>query len=136
MQYNDAGDGEPLGGGGSANQYIAYVDGPGGSNAISHAPAAAGSSIVTSDSYGGFTSGVWYQIGIVRDGTTVTFYKNGVQLGATKTLATNTSMSMRYFGKESTAGTPYFFQGVLDDVRVYNKALSAAEVLALYNMGK
>jgi hypothetical protein len=30
----------------------------------------------------------------------------------------------------------YNFDGVLDDVRVYNRALTAAEISALYNMGK
>lgn len=29
-----------------------------------------------------------------------------------------------------------YFTGQIDDVRVYNRALSAAEVLTLYNQGK
>ena len=30
----------------------------------------------------------------------------------------------------------YFFNGLIDDVRIYDRALSAAEVQALYNMGQ
>jgi hypothetical protein len=39
-----------------------------------------------------------------------------------------------YIGSINNAGTPeVFFNGSLDDIRIYNKALSADEVLQLYN---
>jgi hypothetical protein len=37
-----------------------------------------------------------------------------------------------YFGKSNWADDPYF-HGVMDDIRIYNRALSEAEIKALYN---
>ena len=39
------------------------------------------------------------------------------------------------FGKGPN-GSTRFFNGLIDDVRIYDRALSAAEVQALYNMGQ
>jgi hypothetical protein len=37
----------------------------------------------------------------------------------------------------NSIGNNYFFNGLIDDVRIYDRALSAAEeVQALYNMGQ
>jgi hypothetical protein len=33
-------------------------------------------------------------------------------------------------------GSDYFFNGTIDDVRIYDRALSAAEVQALYQLGQ
>ncbi len=129
MDYEDAGDGEPIGGASTGNQYAAYVSGPGAAATISYYP---GDVYVTSDAMGPFASGVWNLITIVRNGTSVTFYKNGVQAGSTKTLGANTAMNLRFFGKEGTTST-YYFQGKLSDIRIYNRVLSATEVRKLYD---
>ena len=39
-----------------------------------------------------------------------------------------------YFG--SRGGSSYFFNGSIDDIRIYNRALSAAEIQAIYNATK
>jgi hypothetical protein len=39
-------------------------------------------------------------------------------------------------GKRSYVSSPTPFSGSIDDVRIYNRALSAQEVLQLYNAGK
>ncbi|MDC1006276.1 kelch repeat-containing protein, partial [Opitutales bacterium] len=36
----------------------------------------------------------------------------------------------------NSIGNNYFFNGLIDDVRIYDRALSAAEVQALYNLGQ
>jgi N-acetylneuraminic acid mutarotase len=36
----------------------------------------------------------------------------------------------------NSIGNNYFFNGLIDDVRIYNRALSAEEVQALYNLGQ
>lgn len=38
-----------------------------------------------------------------------------------------------YFGADRQLGAPYFFQGSIDDIRIYNRVLSQSEVTALYN---
>ncbi len=56
------------------------------------------------------------------------FVSSGAAVGATNT----TGMSIGYDDRSSIGGPDPFF-GQIDDVRVYSRALSAAEVLALYN---
>lgn len=82
------------------------------------------------------TAGQWYLVTGVHDATTdtATIYVNGTALG---TQATNASGSLvttagrnLYIGQR-VAGF-YNLGGYMDDVRVYNRALSAADVAALY----
>ncbi|MEK7658496.1 MAG: LamG-like jellyroll fold domain-containing protein, partial [Patescibacteria group bacterium] len=66
----------------------------------------------------------------------ITFYKNGVEKGTANWAGGINSSSNRLF-----IGAAYYtntiakdgFDGAIDDVRIYNKVLSAAEVLGLYN---
>ncbi len=77
----------------------------------------------------------WVQVTAVRSGTTVTMYVNGTSnaSGTVGTPATPTSgLSI---GSNSVTGGQNF-AGSLDDVRIYNRALSAAEVQALYKAGE
>jgi hypothetical protein len=68
----------------------------------------------------------------VKLGVTGKSYLNGSLVGS-QTPATYYSVSETLkIGTESTA----YFSGAIDDVRVYNRALSAQEVKQLYNMGK
>ncbi len=79
--------------------------------------------------------GRWHLITGVYDGTTSFIYVDGVldASGArTNTLSTS--------GENFDVGTDYnkdtYFPGKIDEVRIYNRALSAGEVKQLYNMGK
>ena len=56
------------------------------------------------------------------------FYVNGVLVGTTAGTATITGSdgALRIGGNASSTGE--FFQGMIDEVRVYNRALSAAEI--------
>ncbi|MCF7812827.1 LamG domain-containing protein, partial [Candidatus Gracilibacteria bacterium] len=42
---------------------------------------------------------------------------------------------MCYIGTH-TGGTSYFDEGVLDEIRIYDRALSASEITQLYNLGR
>ncbi|KKL54953.1 hypothetical protein LCGC14_2260240, partial [marine sediment metagenome] len=61
-------------------------------------------------------------------------YLNGVLKGANypprRTLISGGSNSFRI------GGVPYYLDGAVDEVRAYNRALSAAEILNLYNLFK
>jgi Concanavalin A-like lectin/glucanases superfamily len=79
-------------------------------------------------------TGTWYHVAATWDGTTLSLYANGA-LGSTATPGhIPNSTSGRPLSIGSTAGSNYL-NGTLDDVRVYNRALSAAEVAGLYNNG-
>jgi hypothetical protein len=79
------------------------------------------------------TAAQWYFFTGTYDGETVRLYLNGVEVGA-DTAATGTitsySGSMIIGIHANLASNP--FNGVIDDVRVYTRALSADEVRSLY----
>jgi len=68
----------------------------------------------------------------------VTIYYNGQFQTGSISSQLNTvlpGLTPSNIGKGSN-GYTYSFTGLIDDVRVYNRALSAAQVAALYNGGK
>lgn len=76
----------------------------------------------------------WHLVTMTYDGTTRTVYVDGVQqkTGARSLTnpTTNTRMTIGGTAHDS-AFRP--FKGVIDDVRIYDRALSSTEVTALYN---
>src|SRR2546426_10796669 len=69
----------------------------------------------------------WTHLAVTYDGATVRLYVSGVQvssLARTGSLATSTNPLQ--IGGDSIWGQ--YFQGTIDEVRVYNRALSAAEI--------
>jgi len=82
----------------------------------------------------GYALGNWFLIVGTYDGSNVRIYYNGV-IGATVgTLTGNISFSgdSIKIGKQSGGS---FFNGSIDDVRIYNRALTASDVAALYQAG-
>lgn len=88
------------------------------------------------------TTGKWHHVMVTYDSSTPTLYVDGyaqsLATGTGCTLTQNTGAitqdtSALYFG--ARAGTSQFFNGRLDDVRVYNRALTATEVSHLYSAG-
>jgi len=81
------------------------------------------------------TVNTWKHIAATYDGTTIRIYFNGVlenSLPASITIGTNTApMSVGAFYTGSSASR--WYQGTMDDVRVYNRTLSDNEILALYS---
>jgi hypothetical protein len=76
-------------------------------------------------------AGTWYHVSVVMLSGSITFYVNGASIGSgTFTNSTNfTSMSL---GKHSSNGQNAF-EGKLDDLRIYNTALTAAQVQSVYS---
>src|SRR3989344_8061367 len=63
-------------------------------------------------------------------------YVNGVAVGVGTDITGFGSVSGSSRLKMSSNGSQYFFLGSLDDVRIYNRALSATEVYNLYKSGE
>jgi hypothetical protein len=74
-----------------------------------------------------FGSG-WHHIAVAAGGGTIVIYFDGVQVhsrsGSINLSAARVSVGVRHTGNES-------FNGAIDDVRIYNRALTAAEVQTL-----
>jgi len=77
------------------------------------------------------TAGTWYHFVFIKDGSNHIIYKNGVSIGTASSASYYTATGLRFGG----SGTNYANTRNVDDVRVYNKALSSEEVTALYNGG-
>jgi photosystem II stability/assembly factor-like uncharacterized protein len=82
-------------------------------------------------SKGKVSSGSWQHCVWTYDGTTSSVYINGVRdtTGAFIPASVTTDL---YIGRASTLNTADNFKGSIDDIRVYNRALSPAEVVLLY----
>jgi concanavalin A-like lectin/glucanase superfamily protein/immunoglobulin I-set domain protein len=80
------------------------------------------------------TVGKWYHFAVTRSGSTFTFYVNGVQVGTG-----SDSESVPYISAPLTIGMAegqFYFNGMLDEVSIYNRALSSNEVATIYSAGQ
>lgn len=92
-------------------------------------------------STGGFTANTWVQVGITVSSAstaTGTFYINGLPAGVISFSNTfSNSQNLVVIGADkNNSGYSDYASSLIDDVRIYNRALSAAEVRALYNATK
>ena len=74
----------------------------------------------------------WTMVGYTWDGTTITYYSNNVAVATDSlsgTLACSGNNGMFIGAVSATSGR---FNGPLDDVRIYDSALTAAQIDAIY----
>jgi glucose/arabinose dehydrogenase/chitodextrinase len=74
----------------------------------------------------------WTHLAIVFNGTQVQFYVNGA-LVSTKALSATLTARTNIMRMGADASPGQYYKGLLDDVRIYNRALSASEVLTAMN---
>ncbi len=78
------------------------------------------------------TDNVWQQVTVTYDGKDAVMYLNGVSVGSGAFAGPITGNSTNIgIGASHTGSWP--FSGSLDDIRIYNRGLSASEVQSLYN---
>jgi len=83
----------------------------------------------------GFNDNQWHQIAYVVDASGARLYVDGVSrssLGWSGSPGAPSTTQPLQIGRYPNAPPPAFFPGVVDDVRIYGRALSAAEALELY----
>jgi len=88
-------------------------------------------------------SGEWvHMTGVLKSDGTVLLYKNGILDGsaqsasiAGKTLKYQTHETAKIGAWGTLWGPNYLMDGQIDEVQIYNRALSAAEIQAIYNSG-
>lgn len=83
-------------------------------------------------------SGQWYHVVMTYDGTTRVGYLNGTQV-----LSNSFTAPVSYAAQPVLIGADHgaspvgdMTRGVIDEVRIYNRALSTNEVRTLYDMGR
>lgn len=113
--------------------YQMYIS-PNDSRAYFHAyngQVAGGSSVSTMQAV---PLGVWTHLVASRDNGAISMYMNGERM------ATETTQTLVHDGTEATIGSASwhsgnYFNGAIDDVRVYSRSLSPDEVKRLYGLG-
>jgi len=78
----------------------------------------------------------WSHVAITRSGTTLSFYVNGVFTNSSTVTLPTVPANQISVGMTNNAGVPQDFSGAIDEMRIYNRALSASEVATLYGQGK
>ena len=73
--------------------------------------------------YTGFSGNTWYHVALVRDNNTVTFYRNGVNIG-TASIPNSAELTLSQIGYNGRS-----FRGKIDEIGIWNRALTAAEVV-------
>jgi hypothetical protein len=82
-------------------------------------------------------NGIWHHLAGTFDGTQVKIYENGVLRNTANfagAIATNTVNTC--IGRDGTGSGRRYFDGIVDDARIYNRALSADEIKKLANPEK
>ena len=81
-------------------------------------------------SYSPVEANTWYHIAATFDGIMLRAYRNGILVTATAAAGTpDAETGTLKFGRHSTAAQ--YFTGTVDDARVYNRALTAEELLVV-----
>src|SRR5205823_4913871 len=79
-----------------------------------------------------FSTNHWYFLAATFDGAKVRYYLNGTPLDSAAFAYTMTADSRALTIGADVPGVLEIFNGKIDDVRLYNRALSPGEVMSLY----
>jgi hypothetical protein len=84
-------------------------------------------------SFGALEANTWYHLAGTYDGETVKAYKDGILITANTAPSgnPNSETDTLKFGRHSATGTAQYFGGTIDDVRIYSRVLSHAEIASL-----
>ena len=74
----------------------------------------------------------WYNLIVTYSADTVKTYVNGV-LGKSVYLSFNTIGQNNFFGKSNHSVYPSYVNGLIDDIGIWNRALTQQEITGLYN---
>ena len=81
-----------------------------------------------------YTSDVWNHVVVVKEFSTQTekLYINSILVSSTNTLCYKNSDNSTYFGVRGGGSMDAYYKGNLDDIGIWNRALTANEITALY----
>jgi hypothetical protein len=75
------------------------------------------------------TDNQWHHVGLAWDWSHRHLYVDGVQVAKDTNVPSKASSdAVLYFGADQSLDAANFFSGLIDDVRIYNQALSAEEI--------
>jgi len=90
--------------------------------------------MVTTSTYSGYNDGNWHFIVLTEDGTNLKLYANGSLLETISSSSVGTQ-TMSDFNIGVMQGYRQHFDGLIDEVGIWSRALTSTEVTQLYNGG-
>jgi hypothetical protein len=81
------------------------------------------------------TAGDWMMLGFTYDGAHLTAYKNGVAGTPVAVAGVIDNVNANITFGRDPAGTDRTVKGIVDDSKIFNRALSSTEMLVLYKQG-
>jgi hypothetical protein len=78
----------------------------------------------------------WYHVAAVQTASQVEYFVNGVSIGTKTNASAYGSSATKPANIGANNSSVAFMKGSIDDVRVYNRALSATEISTLYSAGE
>lgn len=82
-----------------------------------------------------FNTGNWIHLVVIYNGTSITVYRDGSLKTTTGTIASVVSNAVTPKIGKITAETTTMWDGLMDDIRYYNVALTQDQVTSIYNSG-
>src|SRR6202035_495146 len=76
-------------------------------------------------------AGTWYHVAAVKSGLNISLYVNGALDGSGTLSAPVDSNTAHLFAGANPSGAS-FFDGLIDEVELFNRALSAGEILGIF----
>lgn len=85
-----------------------------------------------------YNNGDWYYVMFTRNDSTLKLYVNGVEIKSASDTLTGSIINSQevWFGRSAYLGGSYPYSGNLGEMMIYNKVLSAEEILQNYNVTK
>jgi hypothetical protein len=118
----------------SSNRYFA-LDHNGGFIRFNYSTNGGGGTIASATSV--YADGQWHHAAVTKSGTAITLYADGVQVASGTLSGTfDVAYNQPAFAAYRKAGVlSNYLSGTLDEVAIYTRALTAAEILEHYNEG-
>jgi Concanavalin A-like lectin/glucanases superfamily len=90
---------------------------------------------VVTDNAATVKEGQWYNLIYTYGAGVGKFYLNGTLINTDTSAITFTpNLTNLYIGRHDDSEYPYYFNGIIDEVRIYNRALNPCEVSYLNNL--
>ncbi len=84
--------------------------------------------LASKNSQGSLKDNTFYRVAVSYDGETVKVYVNGTLRNSAKGVMTKSTRKWAAIGASSSRGSAYGFNGIISDVKLFDKALTDAEI--------
>jgi hypothetical protein len=122
-------------GAGGARQYVLSYDNSAGTYRFTWRTSSDGTAVNTDTIDYTMTAGTWYHVALIHDSGTATLYINGSSQGTFTGYATTIVNGSEEFALGYCEDVAGYYDGLMDEVGIWSKALTSGEVTDLYNSG-